>query len=96
MIVVSVYLPSDALSLCLLSYWGFSYLGRGCSSKVQLILLTLDMGFLLMAAAPDFGRGIFSQPPLLTLDAGYLLSSAHYSSVVQPQLADPTLVLVPI
>ena len=37
-IVVSVCLPSDALSQRLLSYWGFSYLGRGvslhgCSSK---------------------------------------------------------------
>ena len=30
-IVVSVCLPSDALSQCLLSYWGFSYLGRGVS-----------------------------------------------------------------
>ena len=39
----------DALSQHLLSYLGFSYLGRGfslhiCSSKVQLLLLTLDMG----------------------------------------------------
>ena len=38
-IVVSVCLPSDALSQPLLSYWGFSYFGRGvslhgCSSKV--------------------------------------------------------------
>ena len=81
MILVSVCLPSDALSQRLLSYWGFSYLGRGvslhgCSSKVQLMPLTLDMGCLLTAAAPDFGRGIFSQPPLLTLDVGYLLTSA--------------------
>ena len=53
MIVVSVCLLSDALSQCLLSYLGFSYLGRGvslhgCSSKVQLLLLTLDMGYLLL------------------------------------------------
>ena len=55
MIVVSVCLPSDALFQCLASYWGFSYLGRGvslpgCSSRVQLLLLTLDVGYLLLAA----------------------------------------------
>ena len=48
MIVVSVCLPSDALSQCLLSYLVFSYLGRGislhgCSSKAQPLLLTFDM-----------------------------------------------------
>ena len=47
MIVVSVCLPSDALSQHLPSYLGFSYLGRwvslhSCSSKGQLLLLTLD------------------------------------------------------
>ena len=56
-------LPSDALSQCLLSHWGFSYLGHGvslhsCSSKVQLMLLTVDVGCLLMAAAPVFGHGL--------------------------------------
>ena len=55
MIVVSVYLPSDALSQHLPSYWGFSYLGcgvslHGCSSKAQLLLLTLDVEQLLSAA----------------------------------------------
>ena len=45
MIVVSVCLPSDALSQCLPSYLGFSYLGRGvslhgCSSAVQPRLTT--------------------------------------------------------
>ena len=44
--MVSVCLPSDALSQHLPSYLGFSYLGRGvslhgCSSKVQLLLITL-------------------------------------------------------
>ena len=53
MIVVSVCLLSDALSQFLPFYLGFSYLGRGvslhgCSSKVQLLLLTLDMGYLLL------------------------------------------------
>ena len=63
MIVVSVSLPSDALSQCLLSYWGFSYLGGGislhsCSRKVQLLLLTLDVGYLLVAAPLDLEQGV--------------------------------------
>ena len=60
--MVSVCLPSDALSQHLLSYLGFSYLGRGvslhgCSSKAQQLLLTLDEGYLLMAAPPDLEHG---------------------------------------
>ena len=59
--MVSVCLPSDALLEHLPSYLGFSYLGRGvslhgCSSKVQLLLLTLDKGYLLVL--PDLQRGI--------------------------------------
>ena len=51
-------LPSDALLQNLLSYLGFSYLGRGVSlhgysSKAQPLLLTLDEGYLLTAALPD-------------------------------------------
>ena len=61
--MVSVCLPSDALLQHLPSYLGFSYLGRGvslhnCSSKVQLLLLTLDEGYLLTAALPDLQLGI--------------------------------------
>ena len=61
--MVSVCLPFDALLQHLLSYLGFSYLGRGvslhgCSSKVQPLLLTLDEGYLLMAAPPDLERGV--------------------------------------
>ena len=61
--MVSVCLPSDALLQHLLSYLGFSYLGRGVSlhgysSKAQLLLLTLDEGYLLTAALPDLQRGI--------------------------------------
>ena len=61
--MVSVCLPSDALLQHLLSYLGFSYLGRGvflhsCSSKVQPLLLTLDEGYLLTAAPPELERGI--------------------------------------
>ena len=45
--MVSVCLPSDALSQHLPSYLGFSYLGRGvsvhdCSSKAQPLHFTLD------------------------------------------------------
>ena len=66
----SVCLPSDALSQHLLSYLGFSYLGRGvslqsCSSKVQPLLLTLDEGFLLTAAPPDFECGVAPLGPPL-------------------------------
>ena len=62
--MVSVCLPSDALSQHLPSYLGFSYLGRGeslhgCSSKVQPLLLTLDE-----VAPPDLERGVaLPRPP---------------------------------
>ena len=50
--MVLVCLPSDALLQHLPSYLGFFYLGRGVSlhgysSKVQLLLLTLDKGYFL-------------------------------------------------
>ena len=72
-----MYLPSNALLQHLPSYLGFSYLGlgvslHGCSSKAQLLLLTLDDGYLLTAAPSEFERGIApvgplapGQPPLL-------------------------------
>ena len=61
--MVSVCLPSDALLQHLPSYLGFSYLGHGvclhgCSSKAQLLLLTLDEGCLLTVAPPDLERGV--------------------------------------
>ena len=61
--MVSVCLPSDALLQHLPSYLGFSYLGRGvslhgCSSKAQLLLFTLDKGYLLTAGPPDLERGV--------------------------------------
>ena len=80
--MVLVCLPSDALLQHLPSYLGFSYLGRGvslhgCSSKVHLLLLTLDEGCLLTAALPDLQRGIAplgppvpAQPPLLWCGVG--------------------------
>ena len=69
MIMVSVCLPLDALSQHLPSYLDFSYLERGvslhsCSSKAQLLLLTLDEGYLLTAAIPDFQRGNAPLGPL--------------------------------
>ena len=75
--MVSVCLPSDALLQHLPSYLGFSYLGRrvslhGRSSKAQLLLLSLDEGYLITAAPPDLERGVAplgppvsAQPPLL-------------------------------
>ena len=67
--MVSVFLPSDALLQHLPSYLGFSYFERGvslygCSSKAQLLLRTLDEGYLLTAAPPDLERGVaFLRPP---------------------------------
>ena len=75
--MVAVCLPSDALLQHLPSYLGFSYLGlwvslHGCSSKAQLLLLTLGKEYLLTASPSDLGRGIAplgppapTQPPLL-------------------------------
>ena len=84
--MVSVCLPSDTLLQHLPSYLGFSYLGRGvslhgCSSKAQLLLLTLDEGYLLTAAPPDLEGGIAPLgPPVLaqprSLDVGLLLLAA--------------------
>ena len=61
--MVSMCLPSDALFQHLPSYLDFSYLGRGaslhsCSSKAQLLLLTLDEWYLLTATPPDLERGV--------------------------------------
>ena len=79
MIVVSVCLSSDTLLQHLLSYLGFSYLGRGvflhgCSSKAQPLLLTLDEGYLLTTAPPDLEHGV---APL----AVFHLRSHHYLDV---------------
>ena len=77
--MVSVCLPSDALLQHLLSYLGFSYLGRGvslhgCFSKAQPLLLTLDKGYLLTAAPPDLEHGV---APLL----GYYLDIKLLSNI---------------
>ena len=61
--MVSVCLPSNALLERLPSYLGFFYVGygvslHGCSSKAQLLLPTLEGGYLLTAALPDLQRGM--------------------------------------
>ena len=61
--MVSVCLPSDALSQHLPSYLGFSYLGHrvslhSCSSKAHPLLLTLDEVYLITTAPPDLEHGI--------------------------------------
>ena len=66
--MVSVCLPSDPLLQHLPSYSGFSYLERGLSlhgysSKVQLLFLTLDKGYLLTTAPPDLERGVAPLSP---------------------------------
>ena len=79
--MVLVCLPSDALSQHLPSYLGFSYLARGvslqdCSSKAQLLLLTLAE-----VTPPDLECGVAPLWPLVrpsshSLDVGLLLSAA--------------------
>ena len=97
--MVSVCLPSDALSQHLPSYLGFSYLRRavslhGCSSKAQPLLLTLDEGYLLTATLPDLQRGIASlgppalvQPWLLGRGVGplLLLPKTHINQINEDQ-----------
>ena len=94
--MVSVCLPSDALSQHLQSYLGFSYLGRGvtlqgCSSKAQPLLLTLDKGYLLTAAPPDLEHGVAPlgppapvQPPLLGRGVAPLGRRLDVGRVVAP------------
>ena len=79
--MVSVCLPSDALLQHLPSYLGFSYLGHrvslhGCSSKAQLLLLTLDEGYLLTTALPDLQLGMAPLgPPASTTPWTWVCSS---------------------
>ena len=70
--MVSVCLLSDALLQYLPSLLGFFYLGHGvslhgCSSKAQLLLLTLDKGYLLTTTVPDLQRGIAPLGPPATV-----------------------------
>ena len=86
MIIVLVYLPSDALSQHLPSHLGFSYFGlgvslHGCSGKTQPLLLTLDVGYRLTASPPDLERGVAPLSPPAprssrSLEVWLLLSAA--------------------
>ena len=87
--MVSVCLPSDALSQHLQSNVYFSYLGHwlslhGCSSKVQLLLLTFDEGYLLMATPPDLESGVAPLGP--PVPAQLLLLGENLSAL--PEAAD--------
>ena len=94
--MVSVCLPSDALSQHLPSYLGFSYLGHGvclhgCSSKVQLLLLTLDEGYLLTTAPLDLERRVAplgppapTQPQILGYGVFLLATTPDLGNGVAP------------
>ena len=84
--MVSECVPSDALSQHLPSYLGFSYLGHGVSlhsfsSKAQLLLLTLDEGYLLTDAPPDVEHGISPLGPLATMPP-LLLGREVYTTLI--------------
>ena len=75
--MLSVCLPSDALLQHLPSYLGFCYLGcgvslHGCSSKAQLLLFTLEEGYLLTAAVPDLQLGIAPLGPPVPVQPPHL------------------------
>ena len=89
MIMVSVCLPSDALSQHLLSYLGFSYLGcgvslHGCSSKVQPVLLTLGE---VAPPALEHGAAPLSPPePMQPLLLGCGVAPLSLPAPMQPLL----------
>ena len=91
--MVSVRLPSDAVLQHLLSYLGFSYLGRGvslhgCSSKAQPLLLTLDEGYLLMAAPPDLEHGVAPLGPPAPTPIAYIHCIFFIQSFLNGHLCD--------
>ena len=67
----------------------------GCSSKAQLLLITLDVGLLLSAAAPDLGRGgSFSQPlgnNLISGSSAFSKTSLNIWKFMVPVLLKPGL-----
>ena len=83
--MVSVCLPSFALSQHLPSYLGFSYLGHGvslhgCSSKVQPLLLTLDK---VTPLDPERGVAPLDLPaPMQPLLLGRGLAPLHHSCTI--------------
>ena len=86
--MISVCLPSDALSQHLLSYLGFSYPRRGvslygCSSKAQPLLLTLDEGYLLTTALPDLQPGIAPLGPFAHAGLSNSMKLSHARGATQ-------------
>ena len=85
--MVSVCLPSDALSQHLQSYVGFSNLGRGvsfhgCSSKARPLLLTLDEGYLLTTIPPDLECGVALLGPPAPAQTPLLIYSYNINIVI--------------
>ena len=87
--MVSVCLPSDCCLQCLLSYLGFSYLGRGvslhgCSSKAQPLPLTLDVGYLLSAAHQSSAAQLLlaAPKPILLYLLIYFYLEANYFTIL--------------
>ena len=77
---------------------GFSYLGcgvalHGCSSKVQLLLLTPDEGYLLTGAPPDLERGVAPLGP--PVPAQTLLLGPNPSALPKEADGHKGLLLVP-
>ena len=74
-------MPCNTYCLTWVSYLGHGVSLHGYSSKAQLLLLTLDEGYLLTATTPSLERGIAPLgPPAPTshrsLDMGSLLLAA--------------------
>ena len=94
--MVSVCLPSDALSQHLPSYLGFSYLERGvslhgCSSKAQPLLFTLEEGYLLTAAPPDLEHGVAPLgPPVPMQPVGYYQLQAIFPILIPCENIGPS------
>ena len=63
---------------------------HGCSSKAQLLLLTLDEGYLLPATPPDLERGVAplsppapTQPPLLGRAVGPKMGGSWWRGLTE-------------
>ena len=70
-------LTTPTVLLGLLLPWTWVSL-HGCSSKVQLLLLTFDEGYLLTATPPDLEPGVASLgPPAPT---GFTYSTGNYGT----------------
>ena len=85
MIVVSVCLPSDALSQCLPSFWGFSYFGCGVSLSFSPLLFTCLLFAAVCKASSDshfaflhfFFLGMVSIPDSCTMSQTRMWSTGE-------------------